>query len=124
LIRSPDFVPAPFFSAPARSRFGAAIYVTEAVLLVNSVGLLSVPDPAGAASFDFCRRNFLHPLSRFCAPGVPLVSLAACLRFWPPPACAGPLARLIFLFFFFLDLFSPQALMSSFLPLSLHSRER
>jgi hypothetical protein len=29
-----------------------------------------------------------------------------------------------FSFFFFLDLFSPLALMSSFLPLSLHSRER
>jgi hypothetical protein len=104
-----------FFSAPARSRFGAAIYVTEAVLLVNSVGLLSVPDPAGAASFDFCRRNFLHPLSRFTR------SLSSILA----PARVRRTTRPVdFSFFFFLDLFSPQALMSSFLPLSLHSRER
>jgi hypothetical protein len=76
-FRARSFLSAP---APARSRFGTVICLTEAVLLVDSVGLLSFPDPAGSASFDFCHQNFLHPLSRFCAPGVPLDSLAAQAR--------------------------------------------
>jgi hypothetical protein len=47
----------------------------------------------------------------------------ACRSIHSQPKHASPLARLIFLFFF-LDLFSPQVLMSSFLPPSLHSHEQ
>jgi hypothetical protein len=39
-----------------------AVCATEAVPLMNSVDLFSVPDLAGAASFNFCRQNFLLPL--------------------------------------------------------------